>query len=49
MLNVSALPTILVIGPSGSIYSRMSGFNGGAFGELLSSRIDGARATAGPK
>jgi thiol-disulfide isomerase/thioredoxin len=44
LLNVSSLPTILVIQPDGKVFSRMSGFNGGVFETMLSSRIDGARA-----
>jgi thiol-disulfide isomerase/thioredoxin len=44
LLNVSALPTILVINPAGKSVSRMSGLNPETFESALSSRIDEARA-----
>ena len=44
LLNVSALPTILVIDSAGNVFSRMTGFNGGTFESALSSRIEEARA-----
>jgi thiol-disulfide isomerase/thioredoxin len=44
LLNVSALPTILVINPAGKSVSRMSGLNPETFESALSARIDEARA-----
>jgi len=44
LMNVSALPTILVIDPTGKLFSRITGFNGGTFESVLSSRIEEARA-----
>jgi thiol-disulfide isomerase/thioredoxin len=44
LLNVSALPTILVIDPAGRSVSRMSGLNPGTFESALSARIDEALA-----
>jgi thiol-disulfide isomerase/thioredoxin len=44
LLNVSALPTILVINPVGKPVSRMSGLNPETFESALSARIDEARA-----
>jgi len=44
MLTVSSLPTILVIDPSGKIYSRMTGLSMDNFERLLGARIDEARA-----
>ena len=44
LLNVSALPTILVIDPTGKSVSRMSGLNPEVFESALSARIDEARA-----
>jgi thiol-disulfide isomerase/thioredoxin len=44
LLNVSALPTILVIDPAGKSVSRMTGLNPEIFESALSSRIDEARA-----
>ena len=46
LLNVTSLPSILVIDPTGKIYSRMMGFNTDSFERMLSSRIDEARALA---
>jgi hypothetical protein len=44
LVNLNALPTILVIDPFGKIYSRMSGFNSDSFAGMLSQRIDEARS-----
>ena len=44
LLNVAALPTILVINPAGKSVSRMSGLNPETFESALSARIDEARA-----
>ncbi len=44
LLNVAALPTVLVINPEGKSVSRLSGFNPETFESALSSRIDEARA-----
>jgi thiol-disulfide isomerase/thioredoxin len=44
LLNVAALPTILVINPAGKSVSRMSGLNPESFESALSARIDEARA-----
>jgi thiol-disulfide isomerase/thioredoxin len=44
LLNVAALPTVLVINPEGKSVTRMSGFNPETFESALSSRIDEARA-----
>jgi thiol-disulfide isomerase/thioredoxin len=46
VLNVTALPTILVIDPSGKVFTRMTGFNPDTFEHLLSARIDEARTAA---
>lgn len=46
LLNVSSMPTILVIDPNGGIYSRMAGFSADVFERMLTARIDGARALA---
>jgi thiol-disulfide isomerase/thioredoxin len=48
LLNVTSLPTTLVIDPTGKIYSRLLGFNGESWEHTLSARIDEARA-ATPK
>jgi len=45
MLTVSSLPTVLVIGPSGKIFSRMTGFISNSFERMLDTRINEARAT----
>ncbi len=45
-LTVSSLPTILVIDPSGKIYSRMIGYKADIFEGMLSARIDEARTVA---
>ena len=44
LLNVTSLPTILVIDPYGKIHSRMTGFNTDVFERMLSTRIDEARS-----
>ena len=44
LLNIGALPTVLVINPAGKSVSRMSGFNPEIFESALSSRIDEARS-----
>ena len=44
LLNVAALPTVLVINPEGKSVSRLSGFNPETFESALSSRIEEARA-----
>ena len=44
LLNVTSLPTILVIDPAGQVYSRMTGFNNGLFENMLASRIEEARS-----
>ncbi len=44
LLNVTSLPTLLVIDPFGRVYSRMMGFNSDSFERLLSTRIDEARS-----
>lgn len=44
LLNIGALPTVLVINPAGKSVSRMSGFNPESFESALSSRIDEARS-----
>lgn len=44
LLNVTSLPTILVIDPSGRVYSRMMGFSADSFERTLSIRIDEARS-----
>jgi thiol-disulfide isomerase/thioredoxin len=44
LLNVAALPTLLVIDPAGKSVSRMTGLNPEVFESSLSSRIDEARA-----
>ncbi len=43
LLNVTSLPTILVIDPVGGIHSRMTGFSPEVFEGMLSARIDEAR------
>ena len=45
-LTVSSLPTVLIIDPSGKVYSRMIGYKADVFEDTLSTRIDGARAAA---
>jgi thiol-disulfide isomerase/thioredoxin len=44
LLNVTALPTILVIDPFGKVYSRMTGLSPDVFEHMLSTRIDEARS-----
>ena len=44
VLNVNALPTILVIDPSGKVFSRMTGLDPNSFEQMLTTRIDEARA-----
>ncbi len=44
LLNVTSLPTILVIDPQGRIQSRMTGFNTDTFEPLLNARIAEARS-----
>lgn len=44
LLNVTSLPTILVIDPFGRVYSRMMGFSADSFERMLSARIDEARS-----
>jgi thiol-disulfide isomerase/thioredoxin len=46
LMTVTSLPTVLVIDPSGKIYSRMIGYSADIFEGMLSTRIDGARAVA---
>ena len=46
LYNVTSLPTILVIEPSGKVYSRMTGINMDLFEQMLTTRIDEARAVA---
>jgi thiol-disulfide isomerase/thioredoxin len=48
-LVVSSIPTVLVIDPSGQIYSRMIGFIPERFEEMLSERVEEARRVAAPK
>jgi thiol-disulfide isomerase/thioredoxin len=44
LLNVAALPTLLVIDPAGKAVTRMTGFNPDSFESALGARIDEARA-----
>ena len=44
LLNVTSLPTILVIDPFGKVYSRMTGLSPDVFENMLSTRIDEARS-----
>jgi thiol-disulfide isomerase/thioredoxin len=46
LLNVTSLPTVLVIDPTGKVFSRMTGFSADVFERMLSERIDGARSVA---
>jgi thiol-disulfide isomerase/thioredoxin len=46
LLNVTSLPSILVIDPTGKVYSRMMGFSTDTFERMLSTGIDEARAIA---
>jgi len=46
LFNVTSLPTILVLDPSGRLYSRMTGLSTDNFERMLSTRIDEARAVA---
>ncbi len=45
-LTVSAIPTVLVIDPSGEVSSRLAGFVADRFEELLTARIQEARQSA---
>ena len=45
LLNTASLPTVMVIGGNGQVFSRMSGFNTDSFERILSARIDEARAS----
>lgn len=45
-LTVSSLPTIIVIDPSGKVYSRLIGYKADVFESMLSARIDEARMVA---
>ena len=47
-LNIAAIPTVLVIDPSGRISSRMAGFLPDRFEEMLADRINEARQPATP-
>lgn len=44
LLNVSSLPTILIMDPYGKLYSRMMGFSTDVFERMLTTRIDEARS-----
>lgn len=44
LLGVNQLPTVLIIGRDGKIFSRIVGFNGDGFDTLLADRIAQARA-----
>ncbi len=44
LLNIASIPTVLILGPSGAVSSRMTGFIPERFEEMLSDRIKEARA-----
>jgi len=46
LMSVTALPTILIIDPTGRVFSRMTGVIPSTFEDVLSSRIQEARAAA---
>lgn len=46
VLNVTALPTMFIVDPSGKIFSRMGGIEPEAFERILKARIEEARAVA---
>lgn len=46
LLNVTSLPTVLVIDPQGAIRTRITGYNTASLGDMIAARIDEARAAA---
>ena len=44
LLNISSIPTILVVNPAGKVSSRMNGFIAERFEDMLAERIEEARA-----
>jgi thiol-disulfide isomerase/thioredoxin len=46
-LNISSIPTVLVLDPNGQISSRIIGFIPERFEQMLAERVEGARRTAG--
>jgi thiol-disulfide isomerase/thioredoxin len=47
LLAVNSIPTTVIVDQAGRIVSRMNGFNGGAFVDQLTARIEAALATPG--
>ena len=47
LLAVNSIPTTVILDQAGRVVSRMNGFNGGAFVDQLTARIEAALAAPG--
>ncbi|MGH9696459.1 MAG: TlpA family protein disulfide reductase, partial [Bryobacteraceae bacterium] len=49
VLNIQSIPTTVLLGRDGNVYSKMIGFNPDAFAGLLTSRIQDALSETGAR